>query len=236
MLNFIGIGAQKCGTSWLSNTLSEHPKVAFPGKKGVHFWDQHRNRGIEWYTEHFSSNQYINGDFTPAYGFLPVEVIREIYELMPNLRLFYMIRNPIDRAWSSARMALGRSEMLHEEASDQWFVDHFNSKGSISRGDYETCLRQWRSVFPEEQLLLIRYENIITDPVGVGNKCLNHIGLENFYSSADIGKLSNKVFKGDDVPLRASLLPVLQEIYQNRIESLEKYLNEDLTDWKSYSL
>lgn len=231
MLSFLGIGAQKCATSWLYNTLSKHPYIAFPGGKEIHFWDHPRGRSVEWYKQLFSNEAYINGDITPAYGFLPIEIIQEIYDLMPHLRLIYLIRNPIERAWSSAKMALGRAEMLHEEASDQWFIDHFNSKGSLVRGDYETCIRQWRSVFPSSQLLIMRYETIKNDPVLAANKVLNHVGLESFFEKSDDQKLIEKVFEGDGAAIRPSLIPVLQDIYRNRIDSLERYLQEDFSNW-----
>lgn len=232
MLNFMGIGAQKSGTSWLCSALSEHPKIEFPGGKEVHFWDQCYNQEVEWYINLFANDAYINGDITPAYGFLPTNVIQEIYALMPNLRLIYLIRNPIDRAWSSARMALARAEMLHEEASDPWFIDHFNSKGSLARGDYETCIRQWRSIFPEHQLLIVRYDDICHNPIAVANKCLNHLGLDNFFTASDTPRLGKKIFKGDGVSIRATLLPVLHAMYLEKIESLEKYLDDDFSDWK----
>lgn len=231
MLNFLGIGAQKSATSWLYNTLSKHPNIAFPGGKEIHFWDHPRGRSVEWYKQLFSNEVYINGDITPAYGCLPVEVIQEVFDLMPHLRLIYLIRNPVERAWSSAKMALGRAEMLHEEASDQWFIDHFNSKGSLARGDYETCIRQWRSVFPSSQLLIMRYETIKNDPVLAANKVLNHLGLESFFEESDDQKLIEKVFEGDGVAIRPSLIPVLQDIYRNRIDSLERYLQEDFSNW-----
>lgn len=232
MLNFLGIGAQKCGTSWLYKTLSSHPKIVFPGGKEVHFWDQKNGRGVEWYLQIFANEAFINGDITPAYGILPIEVIQEIYDIMPNLRLFYLIRNPIERAWSSARMALERAEMLHEEASDQWFIDHFNSQGSLARGDYEACIRQWLSVFLGNQLLIIKYEDISHNPVDVLNRCLNHLGLDSFFNTTSDSELRLKVFKGDSVPLRPSLMPILSTLYFDRIESLERYLHEDFSSWK----
>ena len=231
MLTFLGIGAQKSATSWLYNTLSIHPKIAFPGGKEVHFWDQRNGRSVEWYLQLFSNDTYINGDITPAYGVIPVEVIQEIYDLMPHLRLIYLIRNPIERAWSSAKMALSRAEMLHEEASDQWFIDHFNSKGSLARGDYETCIRQWRSVFSSSQLLIMRYETINYDSVLAANKVLNHLGLDSFFEKSDDQILREKVFEGDGVAIRPSLIPVLQDIYRNRIDSLGRYLQEDFSNW-----
>ena len=48
-LHFLGIGAQKAGTTWLFEKLREHPSLSFPGGKEVHFWDTHSDRGLNWY-------------------------------------------------------------------------------------------------------------------------------------------------------------------------------------------
>ncbi len=57
-------------------------------------------RGADAVTEAEGSKA---GEITPAYAILPVEVIREIRREFPDIRLIYLIRNPMDRAWSSAR-------------------------------------------------------------------------------------------------------------------------------------
>jgi hypothetical protein len=96
---------------------------------------------------------------------LPSPVIREVYEAVPQVQLIYLIRNPKSRAWSSARMALYRAEIEDNDAPDQWFIDHFKSKGSVARGDYEKCVRNWRSVFSSEHILIEAYDEIGRDPV-----------------------------------------------------------------------
>jgi len=202
------------------------------GGKEVHYWDRRRRRGLEWYSQLFADASRVNGDMTPAYGILPVEIIREIHDSFPHLRLIYMIRNPIERAWSAARMALRRAEMLHAEASDQWFIDHFNSRGSLARGDYEACIRRWRGVFPPGQLLIVRYEQVGEDPVAVANSCLNHVGVERVFTSSHRDELAQRVFEGDDVRLRPALREVLSDIYARKIESLESYLGEDFSGWR----
>ena len=231
MLNFMGIGAQKCGTSWLYSALTAHPQITFPGGKEVHYWNRPGDRSLGWYTQLFADETHLNGDITPAYAFLPLETIQTVHKALPDLRLIYLIRDPMQRAWSSARMALARAEMTHEDASDQWFIDHFRSQGSLIRGDYETCIRTWRSVFPPEQLLIIRYETIATDPVGIANRCLNHIGIDRLYSQADRKQLEKKVFEGDGMPLRPKLSLALASLYSARIKSLSAYLAEDLSQW-----
>ena len=235
MLDFIGIGAQKSGTSWLYKNLSRHQRICFPAGKEVHFWDQHYSNGVSWYISLFEGEPtMIKGEITPSYAILDKRRIEEIYELNPKLKLFYIIRNPIERAWSSALMALERAEMCIDEASDQWFIDHFRSAGSICRGDYESCIRRWRDVFLVEQLLILRYESICRSPRGVLKECCEHLDIDgSVYDSVEESSLRQVVFEGSGHPIRPSLLPVLREIYENKILSLSLYLNEDLSEWMS---
>lgn len=232
MLHFLGIGAQKSGTSWLYEVLRRHPAIRFPGVKEVHFWDQQRHLGLDWYRGLFAGDDGRRaGEITPAYAILPEPVIAEVRAAFPLVRLIYLIRSPIERAWSSAKMAVGRAEMRIDEASDCWFRDHFRSAGSLARGDYETCLRAWLRHYPAEQLLVLRYERIATDPEGVAAACCAHLGIAALVSAP--AELRQRVFVGPAEPLRESLWPELLSIYGHRIESLGRFLGLDLGAWLS---
>ncbi|MBI2310885.1 MAG: sulfotransferase [Betaproteobacteria bacterium] len=234
MLNFLGIGAQKAGTTWLYEMLRLHGDILFPAGKEVHFWDAHRDAGIEWYESQFAGGPQgrKNGEITPAYAILPLEAIREVHAFNPALRLIFILRNPVERAWSSALMALARAEMTIDEASDQWFADHFRSAGSLQRGDYEQCLRNWRSVFPAGQLLLLRFEMIGTDPRGLLRQCCRHLEVRaDALESVPDEILARKAFASPEYPIRESLREVLHRIYDARIERLGAYLQADLTEW-----
>jgi hypothetical protein len=232
MLNFLGIGAQKAGTTWLYETLLRHPDIAFPGGKEIHFWNRDQHLGLGWYNGLFADNSHINGEITPAYAILPVETIREIQHLYPALRLIYIIRNPIERAWSSAKMESQRAGEKLPEVPDQWFIDQFRSSDSLSRGDYETCIRNWLSVFSPEQLLVLRHEELRDQPLSLLENVCRHLGVENIYAGCNGDDLKQPVFAGAKEPLRPSLLPELMEIYDWRISSLAAYLREDLSGWR----
>ena len=232
MLNFLCIGAQKCGTSWLHEILSDHPKLSFPGGKELHFWNGAGNLDVEKYLGLFGSEEHVHGDMTPAYAFLSPDRIGTIHAVLPHLRLIYLIRDPRDRAWSSARMALQRAELAPDEGSDQWFIDHFTSRGSLARGDYETCIRNWSRIFSPDQLLVLRYELIQRDPVGLANQVLQHLGLEPFFTDNHLPSLKRRVFEGDGIHLPPRLRAFLGELYAARITSLENYMKIDLSDWK----
>jgi len=127
---------------------------------------------------------------------------------------------------SGFEVTLKRAEMTHEEASDAWFIDHFYSQGSLARGDYEACLRNWLSIYPKEQLLILSLETIAANPVEMANRCLTHIGVSPIFTPDDRERLSIKIFQGDQMPLRPSLAPVLDKIYKEKIKRMSEYLSE----------
>ena len=231
--HFIGIGAQKAGTTWLYEALAQHPQVSFPAGKEIHFWDAQRDKGVEWYRSLFAQAAPGTraGEITPAYAILPPAVLREIRALNPGLRAIYVLRNPIERAWSAALMALERAEMQADEASDAWFTDHFRARSSMQRGDYETCLRNWRAAFDPAQILVARYETLRDEPLALLAACCRHLDVDAGFYRSRAGALPARSGAGPQVALRPSLLAVLREIYRPRIRSLATYLGTDLGTW-----
>lgn len=235
MFSFLGIGAQKAGTTWLYEQISHHPQLAFPLGKEAHFWDRpHDKSAIADYLGRFADVAAIAGEITPSYAALPSSVVQEIHACNPQLRLIYLIRNPIDRAWSSALMALQRAQMTIDEASDAWFSDHFHSAASLKRGDYQACLQTWRTIFPNEQLLILRFEQIITEPEFLLNRCFQHLGVAPVAPEQLRQQGCHEpVFTGPGHRLRSTLKPVLWALYQERIRQLAQYLGMDLSAWLS---
>lgn len=235
MFSFLGIGAQKAGTTWLYEQISHHPQLAFPLGKEAHFWDRsHDKSAIADYLSRFADVAAIAGEITPSYAALPSSVVQEIHACNPQLRLIYLIRNPIDRAWSSALMALQRAQMTIDEASDAWFSDHFHSAASLKRGDYQACLQTWRTIFPNEQLLILRFEQIITEPEFLLNRCFQHLGVAPVAPEQLRQQGCHEpVFTGPGHRLRSTLKPVLWALYQERIRQLAQYLGMDLSAWLS---
>jgi hypothetical protein len=226
MLAFLGIGAQKAGTTWLHHWLARHPCIGFPAGKEAHFWNDRRGRPVETYRQMFAVDDgKLHGDFTPAYALLNAASTREIREHFPEVKLIYCLRDPRARAWSAALMALHRAEMTEEEASDRWFIDHFCSAGSRRRGDYETCLHAWLAHFPPERLLVIRLESIATVPRVVLKAAASHIGADPaFFDTPREEMLRSKIFAGSRAELRPSLVPVLEELYPDARVRLAAFL------------
>jgi hypothetical protein len=236
MLNFSGIGAQKSGTTWVYENLVVHPQAAFPAGKEVHYWDLFQERGLDWYKRQFEDSDKVNGDITPAYAILPPDTIKEVHDNFPHLKLFYIMRNPIDRAWSHAMMEVRRAKMDPNEVSDQWLIDHFNSEGSLKRGDYLTCIKNWLDKYPAEQLLVLRYDDISKSPIEFLRTVCKFVGLDpSYFDESKREAVSRKIFAGEGVAIRPTLQEYGATIYTpERAQALEAFLAQRKNLCKSF--
>ena len=122
-------------------------------------------------------------------------------------------------------MALQRAEMTVAEASDQWFIDHFYSQGSLLRGDYELALRNWQTIFSPEQFLLLRYECVEQAPRALLIRLAHHLTIDaNYFVTAPAAHLQRHAFRGTGAPLHPRLRAVLETLYRPRIAALDQYL------------
>ncbi|BBK30175.1 sulfotransferase domain-containing protein [Stella humosa] len=232
--DFLGIGAQKAGTTWLFEMLRDHPGLAFPAGKEVHFWDWYQDRGLDWYRSQFADAAPGTriGDVTPGYAVLPAEAVAQVHRAMPDGRLLFIARNPIERAWSAALMALRWALMYEHEASDAWFLDVFRSGQSLGRGDYAQCMETWLSAFPRERLLVLFYDDLVADPTGVLAAACRHLDVDPAPVLGIAGeRLGRRVNAGEGTPLRPSLLGPLRDLYASRIAAFQRLTGRDLSHW-----
>lgn len=203
----------------------------FPQARRFIFWDVHRSKGIDWYRGLFPDDDgKLCGEITPAYACLPPETIAECHTAFPDVRLMYILRNPIHRAWSAAKMEWQRQRPGAVDAPDDWFVEEFRSERSLARGDYEASLKSWLRFYRKDQLLVLRFEELVEHPASFLARCCRHLGVEPL-PFAEASLLRAKDFAGPRDPMRPALQRVLLELYDEKIRSLQGWLGQDLSPW-----
>jgi hypothetical protein len=231
--DFLGIGAQKAGTSWIYENLIHHPELYLPEEKELHYFDLGFDKSLWYYSEKFRPGVgRLKGEITPSYSILPLERVRFIRDLMPDLRLIFIMRNPIDRAWSQALMNLVQRKNRKLEAVDESeFYAHFKAERSVKRGDYRTVLSNWQAVFPHEQLFIAFFEDITNRPQELLSAILKHIGV-----SCDIDWESfpyrKVVNKGLTIHMPEKYRDFLKEMYCHEIELLYERFGAPVAPWR----
>lgn len=137
--DFLGIGATKAGTTWLYQNLFAHPDIFMPTTKELHYFDRRFDEILYVYTRKFKDVKgKIKGEITPAYSILNIERIKFIHLLMPDVRLIFIMRNPIERAWSEAIHNLLRKDKRRsfEDVPNEEIENILNSDAIVSRSQY----------------------------------------------------------------------------------------------------
>ncbi len=117
--SFLVIGGQRCGTTTIFKSLSEHPQVMRPPvEKGTDYYTLHHSRGAGWYRGHFPiatpAIRRATGSARPQafeactyYMFHPFAMERIAHD-HPDIKLVAMLRDPVERAYSAYKHELAR--------------------------------------------------------------------------------------------------------------------------------
>src|SRR6266568_4357611 len=187
--NFIIIGAQKGGTTSLYRYLIEHPNIAPIYVKEPHFFDIYYHKGLGWYRSHFPTavekyyarcvekHDLITGEASPYYLFHP-SAAQRVAKTLPKAKLIALLRNPIDRAYSQYQHQLrqpGEEERLRQ--NEKYASFNHRHYSYLARSTYINQLPAWLDIFPREQLLILKSEDLYADPASIVKQTLEHLSV-----------------------------------------------------------
>ncbi len=225
---FIGLGAQKTGTTWLDAVLRQYREVAMPaGVKELHYFnakwlDQYgiyaervskvesltkilshemqqenalRKKGVGYkdlfrhtdltkkikklsdmvdvvainsdkeylsYLNKISFEKRVTGEITPAYSMLPLEGLENIKTLLPDVKIIFMMRDPIDRIVSQMKFRNKLRAKKGLKEIDIYTIDLvLNDDVYMKRSDYVSLLKNVEQVFSKENILILFYEDLL---------------------------------------------------------------------------
>lgn len=196
--DFAIIGTQRGGTTSLHAYLNTHPDILTPAKKEIHYLTDRHARGVDWYIGQFPSHVpagTLVGEATPYALFHPLAPQR-LREVAPSAKIVVLLRNPVDRAYShylhernrghedlSFEDALAaepeRLRGLEEQlASGELLASDTHKRASyLARGRYAVQLERWLAVFPREQMLILRSEDLYDNPAEATRRVTGFLDL-----------------------------------------------------------
>ncbi|MCE7914338.1 MAG: sulfotransferase [Nitrosomonas sp. PRO4] len=181
-INFIGIGAQKCASTWVHRVLSDHPDVAVLPEKEIDFFSYYYNFGYEWYERHIGEINAIKmvGEVSPSY-FADVETPERVYLYNPNMKIILSLRDPVERAYSNH---LHEVRLGHVTGKNLEFENGLtNNPMYFLQSCYAQQLARWLSVFPRNQIMVIFQEDIHSDPFVQAQNLYRFLGIEEDHRS-----------------------------------------------------
>lgn len=253
MIDFVGIGAPKSGSTWLSKCLEEHPQILFSSQKsrkelaffndrnpwGVNndeYFSYYTN-GFDWYLRQFpeAQNGKIRGEFTVLYMADPSTPAR-IKKHLPNTKIVAILRNPVEVIYS-----------LH------WFFHYgavldipYDFRETLKRGYflevgfYYKHLSRYFEIFDKDKIHIIIFEDFKNHTLQELIKLYTFLGVDSGFippafsrsingsyriRSASLKKAGHFVFKLVNKTNSRKLKMLLMS--QKKLHKLYSFLNKE---------
>lgn len=180
---FIGVGGKKCGSTWLSECLREHPEIFMSSPKEIGFFSgrRYKNLGLEWYHSFFPENGHFKavGEFSPDYLHRPSGPKR-MYQTLGKCQIITVLRNPMNRFLSDYKQAK-RDVALpnHHVITLKEIREIENHKpGLIEYSFYSNALERYLAYFNPEQVLILTNEQFSTQPENALKTTFQFLGVD----------------------------------------------------------
>jgi hypothetical protein len=201
-VDFIGVGAPKCGTSWLATCLSEHPELCMADPTCLNYfcentiWPEFRipgSLGAEWLADRFAHCQPGQrlGEFSPNY-LCDAHSPHLIFGHNPGCRLIFSFRHPVD-ALTSFYYQIAKESLVPETI--EGFLEHYPEVRRM--GLYNLHVQVFLKVFPREQCLFLLFDDIQQDARGVLQHCFSFLGVARDFVPPSLNRRVNerKIFR-----------------------------------------
>ncbi|MFN2426767.1 MAG: sulfotransferase [Candidatus Binatia bacterium] len=204
--DFLIVGPQRTGTTWLHAVLGSHPEVFLTEPKELFFFSRLRQRSsprfesalLDWYLAHFRDpwprwlgkqarsfarlgrayRPKVRGEATASYAAMDPELIREIAVLRPDVKVLMMVRHPVERAWSHAKKDLTRNRGRRpEDVGDEEWKAFFADDYQRRCARYEENLANWRACFGAANVFVGTFEQVEQQPAELLARVTRFLGV-----------------------------------------------------------
>jgi len=204
--DFLILGPQRTGTTWLHAQLRFHPEIFLSEPKEIFFFSRIKNpespkfqsNELAWYLRLFRDpiwrwaaknaitlRRYgepyrprVRGEATASYAALDRDVIAEIAALNPAIKAILMVRDPVERAWSHAKKDLVRKRKRRvEDVSDEEFHTFFRDDYQRRCARYGENYDNWAAHLGEGNLLMRVFDEIEAKPVELLLDVMTFLGV-----------------------------------------------------------
>lgn len=202
--DFSIVGALRSGTTSLYHLLGRVPGICLTDFKECDYFveELNYNKGPDWYADLYNDHNLVCGDISPNYasdGWFD-GVPERLFKAAPNAKIFYIVREPVERTRSHYyQMWSHREDMVApKDIFDTPLGEHM-----LACSQYMRQLNAYLKFFPKEQIHILRFEDLKSNPalivktvcdtlgVEISDEQLAELKLQHRNSSQDLADVSN---------------------------------------------
>lgn len=236
------IGAMKCATSAVHTYLDAHPEVCMSRPKELNFftgspvaphddpstwWRTGQwHRGVEWYAAQFDPDAAVRGESSPGYTSPNApEVAARMASVVPDARLVYLVREPVDRAVSQY------AHHVRDGAEPRPLAEALLDPGSqyLARSRYLERLEPFLARFDRAQIHVVVAERLAADSGREMAAIYRHVGVDPDWRGEHLS-----VHVGDTgVVASEELRREFRARVADDVRRLREVLDDDIEEWEA---
>jgi hypothetical protein len=243
--NFIIIGAAKSATTTLTTILPRHPDFFISRPKEPKFFGRRYDKGWSWYGRLFKAGRSckLRGEGSTMYAsalnsFAQAPALMHRY--LPELKLVYVVRNPLDRIVSQWRHRKGRQTRTRDFQG--LMRSRHLRKLVVGCSLYHERLQSFRQFYPDAQIHCLTFEDLIAAPRPTLTALLTFLGASTAPEHIDLllddGRLPRVNEAGDKgralveaPPWTDKLRSEVLEVVRPDAERMLAYMGKPLDTW-----
>jgi Sulfotransferase family len=186
--------------------------------------------GDRWYASLFEPGRgKVKGEITPAYATLGLEEVARVHTLVPEAKIIFLMRNPIERAWSQFVMRLDRSGKKDSGLTRyNKLLRNVEREGSRSRTDYLQALENWTAFYTEERIFVGFLEDIQFHPEQLLANVYRFLGVDASFRPQGVGE---KVHARSAGRMTSDAAVYLAGLYREELSRLSEHLGGYASFW-----
>ena len=260
--DFLCVGAQKAGTSWLYRQLEPHPDFWMPPVKELHYFDQLNRtkrfhpprcgdkrdtsflenmenlRGrfyldLESYGRLFChKGPLLSGDISPAYSTLNDEIIERVVDRFPNLKVIFLARDPVERAWSQLSMGMRLGTISPFKVTDaEEVIRNLLNPGVLIRSHPSKVVSRWKRYVRPENFRLYFFDDLKESPAKLRRSILLFLGADPYKSSGGFQPHENGDAGRNKLPLTTKVRDRMARFFEQELKACAAELGGRAKSW-----
>jgi hypothetical protein len=260
--DFLCVGAQKGGTSWLYQQLESHPDFWMPPVKELHYFDKlsrikraapPRRRDARDFCfpesiKSLSARPYIDlenyarlfepkgsllaGDISPTYSMLNDEIIQRVVGYFPTLKVIFLARDPVERAWSQLSMGarLGMISPFDVTDTDE-VIRNLLNPGVLLLSHPSKIVARWKRYVRPDLLRIYFFDDLQRNPIQLRRSILHFLGADPEKPSGRLRADYNSNARREKLRLTPKVRSHIAQLFKEELKACAVELGGPAREW-----
>jgi hypothetical protein len=260
--DFLCIGAQKGGTTWLYRQCKSHPDFWMPPTKELRYFDTlsrakeaspwrckddrdryfsesikslstGRHIDLERYGELFRpKGSLLSGDISPSYSGVKDEIIQQVVSYFPNLKVIFLARDPVERAWSHLSMDVRIGIVNPFDVSDiEKVISNLTKPGLLLLSYPSKIVARWKRYVRPDLFRIYFFDDLERNPTELRRAILQFLGANPDKSSGRRGANYNSDADKKKLRLTGKVRASIAQFFKDELQACAAELGGPARTW-----